>query len=338
MDVYQSNRAPVAIDLSDNTNLRGAPPAALRAAASAGAEVYSRYPSHYANELKRALADWLGVRTDEIVTGCGSDDVLDSALRAFAEPGDRLAYPSPTFAMVPYLAHMNGLEPRHVPLLGKARGFDIDAEALVAERARVTYLCSPNNPTGTLVSAQSLELVLREAAGLVVLDEAYVEYATESHVRRARDDGRLLVVRTLSKAFGMAGLRIGYAVGAPDLVQAVEKSRGPYKVSALAERMAVAALDEDRAWIADGVANVLAARDRFVAFLRDLGLDPLPSAANFVCVPVANAREKAAALRERGVAVRPFAGLDGIGDALRISVGPWPIMEGALPALSEVLR
>ncbi len=338
MQLYSSNRAPAAIDLSDNTNLAGVPPAAERVAETIGSDAFARYPAHYASELKRALAARLSVGEDEIVTGCGSDDVLDSAIRAFGAPGDVITFPDPTFAMIPYFAHMNGLLPRPVPLLGTERGFDIDAEGLVAARAKITYICSPNNPTGTPASRDALERVLRSAPGIVLLDEAYVEYAGSSWVKRAKDEGRLLVVRTLSKAFGMAGLRVGYAVGAPALVAAVEKSRGPYKVSALAEKMAVAALNEDAAWVDGRVREVLDARGRFVARLWRLGLRPLPSEANFVLVPTDSAAAKAKALREQGVAVRPFERLTGIGDALRISVGPWSVVERALPALEEVLR
>lgn len=337
MSLYTSVRAPVALDLSDNTNQRGVPPAALAVARDAGPEIYARYPSHYGADLKRALSDWLGVGPDEIVTGCGSDDVLDSAIRAFAETGDALAFPEPTFAMLPYFGHMNGLVPKPVPLLGSDRGYDIDAEGLLATKAKIIYVCTPNNPTGTLASREAIEHVIQAAPGLVIVDEAYVEYAGESLVRRAKGEGRLLVARTLSKAFGMAGLRVGYAVGAPDLVAEVEKSRGPYKITGLAERMAVAAIDGDRAWVERGIAEVVAARDPFIRALEELGLAPLPTSSNFVLVPISGAKAKAAALREKGVAVRPFEGLAGIGDALRISIGPWELMAPAVAALREVL-
>ncbi len=336
--LYASNREPCAIDLSDNTNQRGVPPSVRAAVAEASANMFARYPSHYAPDLKRAIANHLGVGPDEIVTGCGSDDVLDSAIRAFAFPGGVLAYPDPTFVMIPYFARVNELEPRPVPLLGPDRGWDVDVEGLLAAKAAITYLCSPNNPTGTRTSQAAMDRILAEAGGIVMLDEAYIEYCDGSLVRRAKDHGRLLVVRTFSKAFGLAGARVGYAVGAPELVAAVEKSRGPYKVTALAERAAVAALEKDAAWVEAGIRDVRAARARFVAFLGSLKLSPLPSDANFVLVPVrGDAAAIAKSLRQRGVAVRPFSKLRGIGEALRISVGPWEVMEPALPAFEEVL-
>jgi histidinol-phosphate/aromatic aminotransferase/cobyric acid decarboxylase-like protein len=148
----------------------------------------------------------------------------------------------------------------------------------------------------------------------------------------------VLAVRTLSKAFGLAGLRIGYAVGAPELVAEVEKSRGPYKVSALAEEAATLALTEDLPWVREHIAEVLHNRSRFASELGERGFFPLPSDANFLLVPVTNAGEIAARMRAAGVAVRPFTALAGIGDALRISIGPWPLMMEVLDALESASR
>src|SRR5439155_16957775 len=267
----------------------------------------------------------------------GSDGVLDSAIRAFARPGDRVAYLDPTFAMIPVFARMNGLEPVAVKF---GPGYDADAAALLATGARVVYLCSPNNPTGTALSTASLERIVAGAPGLVILDQAYDEFlhdcgpaAPGLAVPRAP---RLLVVRTLSKAFGLAGLRLGYGIGDPALVEAVAASRGPFRVSAPAERAAVAALRQDLGWVAAGVRAVQRNRGRFLDALEALGAKPLPSHANFVLVPVADAAAADAALRARGVAVRPFAGLEGIGDAIRITIGRIRQMEAVLAAIEQL--
>jgi len=148
----------------------------------------------------------------------------------------------------------------------------------------------------------------------------------------------VLVVRTLSKAFGLAGLRVVYAIGQPATVMEVEKSRGPYKVNAIAEHVAVTALREDRAWVDEHIRLAVELRERLAEALRAMGLVPMPSAANFVCVPVAGAVEVGQALRARGVAVRPFPALPHVGDALRISVGPWPELSRLLAALGPVLE
>ena len=332
--LYVSEPSRCEIDLSDNTNLWGAPPSAQEAIRDVAAGAFTRYPSAYALELKQALAAYAGVDPSRIVTGCGSDDVLASAIRAFAEPRELLAFSAPTFTMIPVFAQINGVVPVSVPMTSL---WDIDPGALVATGARIIYVCSPNNPTGTCVSREALERLIASAPGTVILDQAYAEFADDSCLDLAAANDRVLVVRTMSKAFGLAGLRIGYAIGAPAVVAEVEKSRGPYKVSVAAERAALAVLANDRAWVAARVADARVSRDRLAESLRKLGLAPLPSQANFVLVPVQNASRVSMRMRERGVAVRVFEGLPSIGDALRITAGPAPMMDRALDALEEAL-
>jgi histidinol-phosphate aminotransferase len=208
---------------------------------------------------------------------------------------------------------------------------------LATADARIIYICSPNNPTGTVASRGAVERLIANASGVVLLDEAYAEFFGTSVLDLARASDRVLVVRTMSKAFGLAGLRVGYAVGAPAVVAEVEKSRGPYKVSTVAERAAVAALVHDQTWVAERIDDARASRDRLATSLRALGLGPLPSQANFVFVPIADAPGVARRMRERGVAVRAFRGLPIVGDALRITAGPEPMMDQALDALAEAL-
>lgn len=332
--LYSAPAEPCELDVSDNTNLYGVPPSALRALSEPPSAAVTRYPAQYALELKAAIADYVGARPEQIVTGCGSDDVLDSAIRAFAEPGDRIAHSAPTFAMIPIFARLNGLTPVPVPL---KKDWDADVDGLLAAKARIIYLCSPNNPTGTVISPEAIARIVREAPGLVILDEAYIEFARED-LKVQLSGERVLVTRTLSKAFGLAGLRIGYAVGAPAVVAEVEKSRGPYKINSLAERAAVAALRNDLAWVRERAEDVRRNRARLTEALKGLGLSPLPSAANFVLVPVPDAARIGQRMREKGVAVRAFVNLAGVGDALRIGLGPWEILEKVLSRLAEVLR
>jgi histidinol-phosphate aminotransferase len=323
------------VDLSDNTNLFGAPPNALAGFRTSDSTRLTRYPSLYAGGLKRAIARYLSVDETNIVTGCGSDDVLDSTIRALCDPGDIVATSDPSFSMIPLHARMNGLHCEQAPL---DAGLDIDADALLAAAARVTYMCSPNNPTGTLASRDAVERVIAGAPGVVILDEAYAEFTSESQAQRAAVSSNVLVVRMFSKAFGLAGLRIGYAVGAADLVNEVEKSRGPFKVNAPAEEAATVALTSDLEWMREKVAEVLYLREKFSVELKRLGLSPLPSSANFVMVPVTDANSVAARMRDRSVAVREFTSLPRIGDALRISIGPWDMMAEALAALEAALQ
>ncbi len=331
--LYDPRRAPVALDLTDNTNRWGVPPRAAAVLRALDGEAVTRYPTLYTAELKAALADRLGVTADMVVTGCGSDDLLDCAFRAVAEPDMVVAAPVPSFAMVPLFARGNAL--RYVGVVEDA-AHQPDLDALLAARPRILYLCSPNNPTGVPVARTRLERAVAEAPGLVVVDEAYAEYAGATVIDLLAHADNLLVVRTCSKAYGLAGLRVGYAVGAPALVHEVEKARGPYKVSAPAERAALAAVRDDAAWVDHHVALAVALRERLADALRARGLAPLPSGANFVCVPVPHAVAVGQALRARGVAVRPFEGLPHVGDALRISVGPWEQLQAFLDAFDAV--
>lgn len=332
--LYDPKRAPIDLDLTDNTNLWGLPPTAERTMREIAVSSVTRYPTLYAAELKEALAKYVGVTPDMIVTGCGSDDILDSAMRAFGEPGDVVAGPEPSFAMIPIFARMNALEYTGVTELSSHQP---DIDALLATRAKVIYLCSPNNPTGAIMPRDAIERVVDEATGVVFIDEAYAEFAGVSSADLAFKSDRVLVIRTMSKAFGLAGLRIGYAIGQARLVTEVEKSRGPYKLNAMAEQMALAALRHDRDWVDEHVALAVQLRERLATELGTMGLAPLRSSANFVCVPVANCVAVGQALRSRGVAVRPFPALPHVGDALRISVGPWPLMQRLLDALGPAI-
>jgi histidinol-phosphate aminotransferase len=327
---YPTERTPCAADLSDNTNLFGAPPSALRELARSGSDEITRYPGLYTRRLREALADYAGVAGDQVVTGCGSDDVIDSAVRAFAEPGERVAFSDPTFSMIPVFAKVNGLIP--TPIRFASSG-DIDPDALLGTGARIIYICSPNNPTGSVATRRSVDRVIERAPGIVVIDEAYAEFTNEGRVADAPRYDRVLVTRTLSKAFGMAGFRIGYGTANASLIHEIEKVRGPYKENAPAERAAASALREDVRWMQERAAEAVTNRDRFAAALRANGFDPLSSAANFLLVPVSGATLITRYMREQGVAVRPYPNVPGVGDAIRITIGPWPMMELALDVL-----
>jgi len=341
---YDPGRRPVALDLSDNTNRFGPSPAGARALADTPAEAVTRYPSVYADQLRAALARHHGVAPECVATGCGSDDVLDSALRAFCDPDAEVAHQDPTFGMVAVFARMNALRPRPVatdPGALDADALDVDAldpgaldvDALVAGAPACVYVCRPNNPTGAVAPAAAIRRLDGAAGGVVLLDEAYADYAGEDMTAWAAGSRRTISLRTFSKAWGLAGARVGYAVGPAPLIAELEKSRGPYKVAVPSERAALAALREDGAWRRDVVARAIEARAALERALAGLGFAPLPSRANFVLVPVADAAAAGEALRRRGVGVRAFVGLRGIGDAVRVTVGPPEAMDALLRAL-----
>jgi len=348
LPLYAPDVAPCAVDVSENVNLWGSPPASLRAVTSAAPERMNRYPSLYSTPLRDAVLAYLGLSEANgigLVSGCGSDDVLDAAIRAFGEAGDEVAFAAPTFVMIPIFTRLNGLVPAVLPM---GPNYEVDPQRLVDRRAKITYLCTPNNPTSTAMTREAVEYVVDHAAGLVVLDEAYAEFAPDVFTSLVTRSERLLVTRTFSKAFGLAGLRVGYGVGSTAIVEAVTRARGPYKVNALAEAAAVAALSEGPdalGWVTARAADAVTIRERLASALRELGLEPAPSAGNFLFVPTSRAPAIAREMRQRSVLVRALSGLPhdiaGVkaadGHALRIGVGPWESMERLLEALREAL-
>jgi histidinol-phosphate aminotransferase len=336
--IYDPGRRPVAVDLSDNTNLWGPNPGALARIRAASADDVRCYPEVYADTLRAAVAERFGVSPDCVTTGAGSDDILDSAFRAAAGPGDVVAFPAPTFVMAAELALVNGMRPRAVPW----RAALADPRALLEGDPAVVYLCRPNNPTGALAARAWVERLLDLAGAtgpLVVLDEAYADFAGETLIDWAVERPRLLVARTCSKAYGLAGMRCGFAVARPEVALEVEKSRGPYKVSRLTAEAAAVAVRDAGGWCARTVAECLANRERLFGDLDARGLRPQESHANFIlfAAPSGSAAGDAIALRDMGVQVRPFNALPDLGDALRVTVGPWPLVERFLDAVDRRL-
>ncbi len=376
---YSPDRRPIAVDLSDNTSRWGTHPGALRAIREARPEDLTRYPSVYADGLREAVARRFDVPLETVVTGCGSDDLLDSTFRAACDPGEGVAYLPPTFAMVEIFARVNGLTLLPVTRegsgsssgssSGSGKGFGPlpEPESLLAENPGLIYICRPNNPTGEIQGAGWMERLLAAAGEgdgggpVILLDEAYVDFmegdgAGESagpsgseppnhFLRRAATSRRLVVLRTFSKAYGLAGLRVGFAVGAPEVVREIEKARGPYKVTRVSEAAAVAALEDREGWVPGIVAEARVQRAYLRGELESRGFRVLPSGANFLCLPLeegplgsaATADMVTARLRKSGIAVRPFAGLHGLGDAIRVSMGPRDEMDRLLNALDGML-
>jgi histidinol-phosphate aminotransferase len=340
LELYRPDKSPVELNLSDNTNQWGAHPGALAAVREALDLHLARYPHAYSDDLRQAAAERLGVGPGNVCTGAGSDDILDSAFRVAGPPGGSVAFPAPTFAMVETFARLNGREPRPLPWSEALA----NPERLLHGDPTVVYVCRPNNPSGSLLPRSWVDHLL-DAAGpegpLVVVDEAYAEFMGEgeSLVDEAARRGRLLVARTLSKAFALAGFRVGLGIGSPEVVREIEKSRGPFKVSALGELAAATVLRDEEGWVERTAQEAVESRDRLIRALRARGLSPLDSRANFVFLQVGPgcALRYASRLRERGIAVRPFPSCGEFGDGLRITVGPWPMMERLLEALDGVL-
>jgi histidinol-phosphate aminotransferase len=329
---YRPRRPPTRVDLSDNTSLWGPPPSVRTTLAGLTDRQLSRYPTPYADALCEALAERHGVGADQVVTGCGSDDVLDSAMRALAEAGGTLAVATPTFSVIPSFAAVNELRCAAVPL---ARDGALDVSGLLAAAPDLVYVCNPNNPTGTRADDAALTALLEGTPATVLLDEAYAEYADGDATALLAEHPNLVVVRTLSKAHGLAGLRVGYAIGERARIGAITASRGPYKVSTVAEAVALGVLRDDLGWVEDRVAEVRALRGWFAAALTDAGYEVLDSQANFVAVLVDDATATFERLLEAGVLARAYPGLEVFGDLVRVTIGPRVELEEALTLLTE---
>jgi histidinol-phosphate aminotransferase len=318
--------------LDDNTLQWPSSPEIQRALATINSSVASAYPTIRGARARQALGKYIGVAPEWITLGCGSDEILDGAFREFAKPRDMVAFPDPTFGMVPIFAAANNLQCAPVCI---ERSYDFDCEALLANDPAIVYLCSPNNPTGGVIARPTLERILNDTSGVVILDEAYAEFAERTDVDLVTKFGRLLVLRTLSKAFGLAGLRVGYAVGSPSLIARLNEVRAPYPVNAVAETAVIAAVGRGREWMEKRVAETKRIRARLLAALNDAGITALPSEANFVLITGIDAVKTARELERAGIYARVLRSLAGIGDAIRITIAPWPVMERALTALQD---
>ena len=311
-----------AIKLASNESPLGPSPKALEAVREALGGIH-RYPDGASFALRRALAGRLEVRPEQLVFGAGADEILELLAKAFLGPGDEAVYAWPSFAMYPIVTQGMGATPVQVPLT-RELVHDLPAMAnAVTERTRVVFVCNPNNPTGTSVGAEAFD---RFAAGLpestvLAVDEAYVDYARRADFPDAlawvRRRPGTLVLRTFSKIYGLAGLRIGFGVADPELAGYLERARHPFNVNRLAEVAALAALDDrehverSRRINAEGV-------DTLSRELRALGIEVWPTDANFLLAHTgAGVHER---LLREGIIVRPLAGF-GMPDHVRISVG-----------------
>ena len=310
-----------AYKLSSNENPYPPLPSVVEAVARE-ASTFNRYPDLFAAGLVAAIGDRFGVAPEQVATGTGSVGVLQQALQVSVERGDEVVYAWRSFEAYPIVARIAGATPVEVPLAGDER-HDLDAMAgAITDRTRLAIVCSPNNPTGTAVHRAELERFLDRVPPtvLVVLDEAYREFVRDPEVpdglEIARERPNVAVLRTFSKAYGLAGLRVGFAVAAPPVAEALRKTAVPFGVSGLAQTAAIASLQaEDE--LLERVEALVKERSRVHDELRAQGW-PLPaSEANFVWLRLGErAAGFAAACEEAGVVVRPFPG-----EGARVTVG-----------------
>ena len=307
--------APGAIKIASNETVDGPLPS-VRAAITQAIDGINRYPDNGYVELKERLAKHVNFAPENISVGCGSVSLCQQLIQITSTVGDEVLFGWRSFEIYPLQVRTAGATPVHVPL--RDHTFDLDAMlAAITERTRLIFVCNPNNPTSTVVDPGALSRFVEAVPPhiLVVLDEAYIEYIRDDLVPDSfglvRAHANVVVLRTFSKAYGLAGLRIGYAVGDPDIITALSKVYVPFTATSVSQAAAIACLDaaDELMMRTDAV---VAERTRVTAALREAGYEVPPSQANFVWLPiVGRAQQFAGDAANSRIIVRPY-GVDGV--------------------------
>ncbi|MCA4135670.1 histidinol-phosphate transaminase [Arthrobacter sp. M4] len=328
---YAAGKPPVAIEgftsykLSSNENPLPPIPAVLRAIAEQ--QDINRYPDPVSTKLRGALSDFLGVPSDDIVTGAGSLGALNQILAAFAGQNDdgkadEVIYAWRSFEAYPISVGLAGAQSIQVPVLPDGRHDLGGMAAAVGARTKVVLLCTPNNPTGPILTTKEVEDFIQSVPSdvVVVIDEAYQEFVRAEDavdgIRLYRKYPNVIVLRTFSKAHGLAGLRVGYSVSGPDLTQHLRAAATPFAVSQIAERAAITSL-ENFQQVVERVQSLVDERDRVMAGLKELGWSVPDAQGNFVWLELReDSMDFAARAGERALSVRAFAN-----EGVRVSIG-----------------
>jgi histidinol-phosphate aminotransferase len=326
---------PSVTKLNTNENPYPPSPRVMEAIASIKPEQLRRYPHPLANPFRDKAAEILGVTRDMIVCGNGMDDILNMTVRAFSGPEAALVYPAPTYTLYSVLGAVQASVIKEVAW---GPDYTLPYDALVQARGQVTYLANPNAPTGTLVPLDQVARLADALDGVLCIDEAYVDFAECDCLELARTRPNVLVMRTLSKGYSLAGLRFGFAVGDVNLISGLMKVKDSYNADAIAIAAATAAI-ADRDYYQQTRRKVILERERLAAALAGLGLPALPSQSNFLFALCRrpSAAELYESLKARRILVRYFNS-PGTSDRLRISVGTPEQNDTLIAALKELVR
>lgn len=325
-----------AIKLASNENPW--PPVPEIAAAIADAvSGANRYADNSASAVRSAIGEWLGIDRASITVGCGSSGLLQQVFMTYVDAGDEVVFPYPSFEIYPIFCALFGAVDVRTPLVDHT--FDLDAVAkAVTDKTKVVFLATPNNPTGTSIAMDDVATLLESIPKdvIVVIDEAYREFNSPTFgdpVSLLESHRNVIVTRTFSKAFGLAGMRAGYGVCDPEIVQELDKVRLAFSVNNLAQAAMLAAIEHEDAAMAN-VRVLLEERQRCVSALTNAGVELPETHANFVFIPTGDATvDLAGALEKRGIVARPFPGI-----GLRVTVGTPEQNDRWLKALIELLK
>ena len=284
----------------------------------------NRYPDPQQMQVKKVLSKAKGLPTSQILLGNGSDEVLDLIFRVFCEPKeDTVIVLPPTYGMYKVLANTNDVELINIPLLENFQpNVDVILEAQT-KQAKVLFLCSPNNPTANSFEGESVEKLIKEFEGIVVIDEAYIDFSTEeSWLSRLNEFPNLIITQTLSKAYGLAGIRLGVCYASPEITSTLNKVKAPYNVNQLTQDIALKALKNQEKTNLE-IERIISERNQLIIDLQEVNFIETiyPSDANFLLVKVDNANKRYAQLIRQGVVVRNRSNQVLCEDCLRITVG-----------------
>jgi histidinol-phosphate aminotransferase len=330
------------IKVASNENELGPSPKAMEAMVAEAAEMH-RYPDGGGFYLKNKLAEKLNVSAENLILGNGSNELIEFLGHAYLAPGTNLVMADRSFVVYRLVPALFNADVISVPMQNFTHDLDAMLAAITPE-TRIVGVCNPNNPTGTINTPEEIDAFIEKLPDhvLAVFDEAYFELAPEEfqadvikHIRAGRKN--VMVLRTFSKAYGLAGLRIGYGIAHPEVIQTLNHVRQPFNANAMAQAAAVAALDDD-AHLAATREMVFQGLELFAEKLPKLGngLECVPSYANFILVKTGNGAEVFAELQKRKVIVRPMAGY-GLPDWVRITIGTPEQNQQVLDALSELV-
>lgn len=298
----------------------------------------NRYPDPYSLELRRALGQFLAVSEKNIFVGNGSDEAIELLIRLFVEPDEEIMIMEPTYGMYKVAAEVAGVAVKNCPL---TKDFRVDIDILLAQvtaKTKLIFCCSPNNPTGTLIPVQDIERLCRNFNGIVVVDEAYIEFASKpSLTGKINELENLVVLRTFSKAWGLAGIRVGYAVAQEQIVEYLNKIKPPYNLNRISGKLAMRALAQ-YSKMSELREIILAERCKLTKDLTNLGFKVFPSEANFLLVYYPKASAIAKKLADGyGIIIRDFGFRPQLLDCVRISVGTPEQNRSLIAALSKII-
>lgn len=320
------------IKLNTNENPYPPSPAAMKVLRDFDGDMLRRYPNPVADAFRQTVARVLDVPAGWVLPGNGSDELIVMIARAAGGAGKPIAYPTPTFEYYLTQAQIQQGGPSEVPY---DEDYNLPVDGLIAARAAVTFVASPNSPSGTAAGMDELERLAKGSSGLVVIDEAYVDFAGEDALHLARRYENVVVMRTLSKGYSLAGLRLGYVVANPAIIDALMKVKDIYNVGALPCAVGAAAF-ADQAYLRQMAARIIASREKLTADLQAMGWRVWPSRANFILARPGDGAAEGLyqSLKRRGILVRYFKG-PRLGDKLRITIGSEGQNEALVAALKE---